>query len=537
MTDTTPRSHLPLLAAAQAQKHVTHNEALLMLDALGCARLLDRDLTAPPGSPADGDTYLVKAVATGDWTGQDGNIAFAVDGGWRFYAPYQGLIAYVADETKLIAYDGTAWQDLASLLTLQNVPLLGVNATADATNKLSVKSSALLFDNVGAGMQAKLNKHAASDTASLLYQTNYSGRAELGLTGDDNFHCKVSPDGASWVEAFVVDKTSGALSLAAGIKLPNGSAASPSLALNTNSGVYWDATNSGVGFALSGSQIGTLSASSLSFSTPGGGFVLSATGEASTTFQNIVFQSGANSPVYALRKGRGTIASPSVPIAGDVLGILRFGGYVSSGPTFGNTAEIGAVVSETTYGTSALGGYLRFRLAPVGSASLTEVARLDNENGLSLFGANPVIDQNRGHRLRSTTIAGAVTPSVAGNLFYHSDAQGGAGEVAVDTGAAYRHAGQAAVKRLTTDANATYAPRADGRILRDVAALTANRKLTLAATNVTDGHRMELSRRGSSGARTRDVYQADGTTLIASIADGAAADFIYDGTAALWFQK
>ena len=38
MTDTTPRSGLPLLAAAQAQKHVTHNEALLQLDALSCAR-------------------------------------------------------------------------------------------------------------------------------------------------------------------------------------------------------------------------------------------------------------------------------------------------------------------------------------------------------------------------------------------------------------------------------------------------------------------------------------------------------------------
>src|SRR6185312_12509219 len=266
MTDTTPRSHLPLLAAAQAQKHVTHNEALLMLDALGCARLLDRDLSAPPPSPADGDTYLVKATATGDWTGQDGKIAFAVDGAWRFYAPYQGLIAYVADEAKLVAYDGSAWDDLASLLSLQNVPLLGVNTTADATNKLAVKSAALLFDNVGAGVQAKLNKHAASDTASLLYQTNYSGRAEFGLTGDDNFHCKVSPDGSSWTDALVVDKTSGALTLASGVKLPNGSASSPSLALNANSGLYWDAANSGVGLAIGGTQLGYFSANALGIS-------------------------------------------------------------------------------------------------------------------------------------------------------------------------------------------------------------------------------------------------------------------------------
>jgi hypothetical protein len=154
-----------------------------------------------------------------------------------------------------------------------------------------------------------------------------------------------------------------------------------------------------------------------------------------------------------------------------------------------------------------------------------------------MFGANPVIDQNRAHRLRSTTIAGAVTPSVAGNLFFHSDAQGGAGEVAVDTASTYRHAGQAAVKKLTTDADATYTPRADGRIIRDSASLTADRKLTLSVTNVTDGHKIELSRRGSSGGHNRGIYQADGTTLIVTVADSANADFIYDATAALWFQK
>ena len=492
MTDETPRSGLPLLAAAQAQKHVTHNEALLQLDALSCARLLDRDLSAPPGSVSDGDTYLVKATGSGDWTGQSGRIAFAVDGAWRFYPPYTGLIAYVVDEAKLLVFDGTAWNDVASLLTLQNVSLVGINTSADATNKLAVKSSALLFDNAGGGVQAKLNKHAAGDTASLLYQTGYSGRAEFGLTGDDNFHCKVSPDGAAWTDAVVIDRTSGAL---------------------------------------------TLGGPSLTASTAGGGFNFTATSEGATTFQNIVFQSGTNSPVYALRKGRGTIAAPSVPLTADVLGVLRFGGYVAAGPTFGNTAEISAVVSEASYGASALGGYLRLRLCAVGSPTLTEVARFDNENGLSMFGTNPVIDQNRAHRLRSTTIAGSVAPSVAGNLFYHSDAQGGLGEVAVDTGAAWRHAGQAALKKLTADANANYTPRLDGRIVRDSAALTANRKLTLLATNVTDGHKVELSRRGSSGGKTRDVYQSDGVTLIASIADNASADFVYDGVAAAWFQK
>jgi hypothetical protein len=213
MSDTTPRTALPLLAAAQSQKHVTHNEALLELDAILSCVILDRDLSAPPGSPADGDTYLVKATGTGDWAGEDGKLAYAIDGGWRFYAPFDGLVAYVADETKLIVYNGSAWVDYASVLALQNVPLLGVNATADSTNKLTVASAALLFDNIGNGVQAKLNKHAATDTASFLLQDNYSGRAEIGLAGDDDLHVKVSADGSSWFEALKASRSTGLVTL------------------------------------------------------------------------------------------------------------------------------------------------------------------------------------------------------------------------------------------------------------------------------------------------------------------------------------
>jgi len=54
MTDT-PHLGLPTLAAAQAQKHVTHNEALHRLDALVMLAVADRDLAAPPAAPAEGD--------------------------------------------------------------------------------------------------------------------------------------------------------------------------------------------------------------------------------------------------------------------------------------------------------------------------------------------------------------------------------------------------------------------------------------------------------------------------------------------------
>jgi hypothetical protein len=231
----------------------------------------------------------------------------------------------------------------------------------------------------------------------------------------------------------------------------------------------------------------------------------------------------------------GTIASPlSTPQNYDLGQFLMYG----YGTT---TTKIGGLFKATCIDPSAsdtaMGTRWSWFASPVGSVSLSEVLRLEAGSGISMFGANPVIDQNRAIRLRSTTVAAAITPSVAGNLFYHSNAQGGAGEVAVDTGSAYRHAGQAALKRLTTDADATYTPRTDGRIIRDLATLTADRKLTLATTNVTDGHKVEITRRGSSGGHVRNVYQADGMTLIVALADNTIADINDDAAAALWFQK
>jgi len=73
--DNTPNLQLPYLIAAQAQKHVTHNEALRTLDAIVQLLVLDKDLATPPGSPADGNRYIVAASPTGAWTGQAGKIA------------------------------------------------------------------------------------------------------------------------------------------------------------------------------------------------------------------------------------------------------------------------------------------------------------------------------------------------------------------------------------------------------------------------------------------------------------------------------
>lgn len=108
MADSTPRLALPYLATSQAQKEVTHNEALNRLDAVVQLAVLDRDLTAPPASPVEGDRYIVAAGATGAWAGQDALVA-SYTAGWQFLVPRAGWLAWVADEEALLRYTGATW--------------------------------------------------------------------------------------------------------------------------------------------------------------------------------------------------------------------------------------------------------------------------------------------------------------------------------------------------------------------------------------------------------------------------------------------
>lgn len=109
---TTTKMLLTFLEASQAQKHVTVNEALRRLDALVQVSVIDRDLTTPPGSPADGDTYIPAATATGDWTGAENKVVYwdAQPAEWKIVTPFSGWRAYIQDETVWIYWDGATWQ-------------------------------------------------------------------------------------------------------------------------------------------------------------------------------------------------------------------------------------------------------------------------------------------------------------------------------------------------------------------------------------------------------------------------------------------
>lgn len=366
-----PNLALPYLAAAQAQKHVTVNEALRALDALVQIAVESAELSTPPGSPADGQRWIVGDAPTDAWAGQTDKIAAWQDGAWTFYAPRDGWRAWDrenarelvyrssppgwwsaatgdvvsdadftivddSDSTKRARFElsgitsgqtrvfslpnftgtlacvsggvqtftntttfsapftlsgptaslgtstaaattyglgigatpsgstktlnlGTAGlsgsttivnvgstvsgadgqlvinlpdvQFAATVATI-NAPAANLSAarigiggaTADATNRLSVNAPATLLNHAGASHEATVNKAAAGNDAAFAFKTGFSTRALFGLLGNDDWSLKVSPNGSTYFDAMVADRSNGRIAFAAPVILPGLSA-------------------------------------------------------------------------------------------------------------------------------------------------------------------------------------------------------------------------------------------------------------------------------------------------------------------------
>lgn len=174
---TTPRLGAPELEASQAVPETTVNEQVRFLEQ-GAAHFIfkDRDLAAPPGSPADGDCYLVAASATGDWAGHDGEIAFRLSTAWAFIAAKEGFTAWVNDENQLIVFDGAAWT---------NITGSGGGALLAANNLSDLGSAATARTNLGLGGAAELTLADLAEYIRDTIATALAPGAGITITAND----------------------------------------------------------------------------------------------------------------------------------------------------------------------------------------------------------------------------------------------------------------------------------------------------------------------------------------------------------------
>ena len=216
--DFSARLALPYLAAGQMQKHVTLNTALTRLDALLQTAVVSRTTAVQPSAPAEGDLYILPDDAEGAaWAGRaSGNLMRFEAGGWTVVPTPNGLIAVALDEPAVLVRTDAGWVALGERLgEAQGLARLGLCTTADDANPLSAKINAALFTARGVeeggdgDLRLTLNKETAGDVLSLLFQSGYAARAELGLIGEDDLGLKACDDAGVWRTVFRVDRATG----------------------------------------------------------------------------------------------------------------------------------------------------------------------------------------------------------------------------------------------------------------------------------------------------------------------------------------
>ncbi|BBF93530.1 DUF2793 domain-containing protein [Blastochloris tepida] len=209
-----PNLALPFLAAGQAQKHVTLNEALLMLDALVQCAVESRTLAAPPATPTDGQRFVVAGGGAGEWAGQGGAIAVSADGGWRFIAPRDGWQAFVRDEGVVLSFLAGAW-------------LPGLARTAHG-GALSLHA-----------IEAEVTLSGASVTSSLVIESRrtclgVAARTIQAITGATSFKVGIAGEPAKFGDLLGLDE--GASNI--GIIGPTGFYADTPVVITANGGAF-----------------------------------------------------------------------------------------------------------------------------------------------------------------------------------------------------------------------------------------------------------------------------------------------------------
>ncbi|MFN3211287.1 MAG: DUF2793 domain-containing protein, partial [Roseovarius sp.] len=136
MSDITARLDLPLIQPSQAQKHVTHNEALQVLDGLVQAALEETGANTPPFEPVTGTLYATGPSPTDDWAGEPNKLALRITEAWLFIDPQMGWRAWDKATEQFKVFDGTGWAEI--MPDLDNLDGIGINTASDGINRLAV---------------------------------------------------------------------------------------------------------------------------------------------------------------------------------------------------------------------------------------------------------------------------------------------------------------------------------------------------------------------------------------------------------------
>ena len=174
---------LPLISPSQAQKHVTVNEALVRIDALGRLRFGSRILSVPPSLVAEGRCFVVGNGATGAWVGKDGQVAIRSNGGWNFAQPLEGWQAWDESLSSFATFDGNGWLDNAAAISSIGAATLSYIRSIDHEVGAGTSSTTPILIPSHAQVLAVTARVISSVTGAGLTSFSIGVAADLGRYG------------------------------------------------------------------------------------------------------------------------------------------------------------------------------------------------------------------------------------------------------------------------------------------------------------------------------------------------------------------
>lgn len=191
---TTRNLQLDTWDEGSTQPFLVFNELLTATDAmLQCC--VEAITATPPTTPDLGKAWIVDTSATGDWIGQDGDIAVAVQGGWVFYMPEEGWAAYVRNIPGNYQFVSGAWSPGAGGSGVPSVNgITGAVTVAAGTNTtvstvgstITINASGVALSNTSAWTKNQYVAPVVNATATgtVTPDASASNNFQLTLTGN-----------------------------------------------------------------------------------------------------------------------------------------------------------------------------------------------------------------------------------------------------------------------------------------------------------------------------------------------------------------
>ena len=194
--DATPRLSLPYVAAGQAQKHITVNEAFARLDGLVQLAVESRTVVPQPATPADGALHILPAAATGAfWAGKGAGLLVRFEAGaWEALTPATGWLAWVKDEGHAVIFDGAAWTPLAATFKA----VTAARSPFGANTRFEILEQEVTLTGASTATTVVIPNRAIV--------MGVSTRTSVAVTGATSYSCGVAGDTAKFGAALGIAK-------------------------------------------------------------------------------------------------------------------------------------------------------------------------------------------------------------------------------------------------------------------------------------------------------------------------------------------